>query len=257
MHYATLHSLHHTTTTTATATTLVTLHHDYNFTTWHYNYNYYSTTPHYILQLWPLQPLQKTHLQPPFGPSVDSPCHPWFTTANLSYRCPIFETSATALCGTTGIYVAICENNFSRFCLRGARVAHAQCAMGCASGMCMCARRGWKVNVQGRGWTRKCASGVIGWTRKWASRVRGSACDCALSHVHFLLPNMTLKMKIFCCAIGKSIARIGCARCTSWPREFASHRALWVARIAHLDRAHCAVWSPYVRSYVHFWFLEF
>ena len=31
-----------------------------------------------------------------------SPCHPWFTTTNLSYRFPIFETSATALCGTTG-----------------------------------------------------------------------------------------------------------------------------------------------------------
>ena len=28
-------------------------------------------------------------------------CHP-FTTTNLSYRFPIFETSATALCGTTG-----------------------------------------------------------------------------------------------------------------------------------------------------------
>ena len=78
----------------------------------HYNYNYSCTTPHYIQQLWvrwttrwplqPLQPLQKTQLQPPFGPSVDSLCHPWFTTTNLSYRFPIFETSATALCGTTG-----------------------------------------------------------------------------------------------------------------------------------------------------------
>ena len=34
-------------------------------------------------------------------------CHPWFTTTNLSYRFPIFETSATALCGTTGIYIYI------------------------------------------------------------------------------------------------------------------------------------------------------
>ena len=51
---------------------------------------------------WPLQPLQ-TQLQPLFGQSVASPCHPWFTTTNLSYRFPIFETSATALCGTTGI----------------------------------------------------------------------------------------------------------------------------------------------------------
>ena len=34
---------------------------------------------------------------------MDSLCHPWVTTTNLSYRFPIFETSATALCGTTGI----------------------------------------------------------------------------------------------------------------------------------------------------------
>ena len=52
---------------------------------------------------WPLQPFQKTQLQPPFGPSVDLLCHPWFTTTNLSSRFPIFETSATALCGTTGM----------------------------------------------------------------------------------------------------------------------------------------------------------
>ena len=38
---------------------------------------------------------------------MDSLCHPWFTTANLSYRFPIFETSATALCGTTGIISAL------------------------------------------------------------------------------------------------------------------------------------------------------
>jgi hypothetical protein len=49
-----------------------------------------------------LQPLQKTQVQPPFGPWVDSLCHPWFTTTHLSYRFPIFETSATALCNTTG-----------------------------------------------------------------------------------------------------------------------------------------------------------
>ena len=34
-------------------------------------------------------------------------CHPWFTTTNLSYRFPIFETSATALCGTTGKHTDI------------------------------------------------------------------------------------------------------------------------------------------------------
>ena len=52
---------------------------------------------------WPLQPsqpLQQTQIQPPFGQSVDSLCHPWFTTTNLSY-------SAAALCGTTGsIYIS-------------------------------------------------------------------------------------------------------------------------------------------------------
>ena len=55
--------------------------------------------------LQPLQPLQKTQLQPPVSPSVDSLCHPWFTTTNLSYRFPMFETSATALCGTTDINI--------------------------------------------------------------------------------------------------------------------------------------------------------
>ena len=55
--------------------------------------------------LLPLQPFQKTQLQPPVGPSVDSLCHPWFTTTSLSYRFPIFGTSATALCGTTGSFI--------------------------------------------------------------------------------------------------------------------------------------------------------
>ena len=77
-------------------------------------------------------------------------------------------------------FMNIRRTNFSRFCLLGARVANAQCAMGCASGMRMCARRGWKVNVQGRRWMRKFASGVFEWTRKCASRVRGSTCYCAL-----------------------------------------------------------------------------
>ena len=35
-------------------------------------------------------------------------CHPWFTTTNLSYRFPMFETSATALCGTTGTAMESC-----------------------------------------------------------------------------------------------------------------------------------------------------
>ena len=41
--------------------------------------------------LQPLQPLQQTQLQPPFGQSVASLCHPRFTTTNLSYRFPILK----------------------------------------------------------------------------------------------------------------------------------------------------------------------
>ena len=70
----------------------------------------YHPTPHYIRQLWvswPLQPLQTAQLQAPFGPSVDSLCHPCITTSHLSYRFPIFETSATALCSATDVYVYI------------------------------------------------------------------------------------------------------------------------------------------------------
>ena len=46
--------------------------------------------------------LRGSEAQPLFGPSVSWLCHPCITTAHLSYRFPIFETSATALCGTTG-----------------------------------------------------------------------------------------------------------------------------------------------------------
>ena len=67
----------------------------------------YTTLHPAVVVKWPLQPLQrlqKTQLQPPFGPSVDSFYHPWVTTTNPSYKFRIVETSATALCGTTGIY---------------------------------------------------------------------------------------------------------------------------------------------------------
>ena len=52
---------------------------------------------------WIDRQVHNSRFQPSFGPSVDSLCHPKFTTNNLSYRFPIFETSATALCGTTGM----------------------------------------------------------------------------------------------------------------------------------------------------------
>ena len=73
--------------------TLITLHHSHN-------YNYSCATPHYIQQLWVRWPtrwqlqslsLQNRQLKPPFSPSVDSLCHPWFATTKLSYRFPILK----------------------------------------------------------------------------------------------------------------------------------------------------------------------
>ena len=98
----------------------MTLHHSYNC---NYNYTNYTTLQlqlHYTTTTAALHPAvvgevttatiattPKTQLQPAFGSSVDSLCHPCITTTHLSYRFPIFETSATALCGTTGIKVFI------------------------------------------------------------------------------------------------------------------------------------------------------
>ena len=100
LHNNTLHQLHY-----------ITVRYNYNSTTLQLQLQLphtapHHTRPHHIQQLcgrWPLQPLQplqKTQLQPPFGPSVGSLCHPCITT---THQCPIFETSATALCGTTGM----------------------------------------------------------------------------------------------------------------------------------------------------------
>ena len=105
-HYTTLAAPHHSYNCNCNYTTLIILHHNYNSTTLQLQlYLHYTTLHPAVVVRWslqPLQPLQKTQLQPPFGPSVDSLYHPCITTTNLSYRFPLFETSATALCGTTG-----------------------------------------------------------------------------------------------------------------------------------------------------------
>ena len=80
--------------TTTTATLQYNHHYQYK-----YNYNYITTT----------STIKTTTtlrcLQPLVGPSVGSLCHPSFTATNLSYKYPIFETSAAALCRTTGNYL--------------------------------------------------------------------------------------------------------------------------------------------------------
>ena len=85
LHYTTLITPHHNYNCNYNCATLIAL---YTATTpLHYNYNYSCTTAHYIQQLWlqPLQPPQKTQLQPPFGPSADLLCNPCITTTHLSY----------------------------------------------------------------------------------------------------------------------------------------------------------------------------
>ena len=100
LHYITLH-LHYATLITPPQMQLQ-LHYT-NYTTPQLQLHYTTTTAalHHTTSrlwvrwptMWPLQPLQslhKTQLQPPFGPSVDSLCHPWFTTTNLSYGVSYF-----------------------------------------------------------------------------------------------------------------------------------------------------------------------
>ena len=58
-----------------------------------------------------MQPLQQTQLQPPFGQSVDSLCHPWFTTTKVSYRFPILKLPpppCAVLLVIIHIYIYVC-----------------------------------------------------------------------------------------------------------------------------------------------------
>jgi hypothetical protein len=82
-YYATLSTAITTSTTTAqlcyaTTTTRTALHHTTSSSCVEVATATIAATP-------------KTQLQPPVGPSVDSLCHPWFTTTNLSYRFPFLK----------------------------------------------------------------------------------------------------------------------------------------------------------------------
>ena len=61
-----------------------------------------------------MQPLQQTQLQPPFGQSVDSLCHPWVTTTNLSYRFPILKLPPPP-CAALLVVIAVLPAGKNRF----------------------------------------------------------------------------------------------------------------------------------------------
>ena len=118
--YITLHyiTLHYNCKCNCNYTTLITLRYNYNSTTLQLQLHYTTTTTttttalrhttssscgEVTIATIATTPKNTTPTTwSPFDPSVNSLCHPWFTTTNLSYMFPIFETSATALCGTTG-----------------------------------------------------------------------------------------------------------------------------------------------------------
>ena len=105
-----------------TTTTKTTLNYTTATTPLHYDYNYNCSTPQYIQQLWvrwllqPLHPLQKTQLQLPFGPSVDSLCHPWFTTSNRSHRFLFLKLLPAPCAVPLGIYLEILEGKKGPSC---------------------------------------------------------------------------------------------------------------------------------------------
>ena len=95
------HNLNHNNNSNSNSNSYNNNYYNYNYTTYTTTTNtLHCATPQYIQRLrvrLPLQSLQNASLQPPAG----SLCHPRVTTTNPPYRFPIFETSATALCGTT------------------------------------------------------------------------------------------------------------------------------------------------------------
>ena len=123
-HYTTLHYTNHT-TPQLQLQLQVQLHYS-NYIIYatattppRYSYNYNCVAPHYIQQLWarwplqPVQPLQKnttpTTLRSISGFALPSLHH----NSSPFLLCPIFETSPTALRGTTGRMIAAGkQNNF-------------------------------------------------------------------------------------------------------------------------------------------------
>ena len=138
--------LHNSTTTTTTTTTVktataTTLHYyDDDYYNYYYNYNYNSGTlqPQLQLQLqlklhYATHPvvvvevttaaLPKSRLQSPFGPSVDSLCHPCIATFHLSYSAPSLKLlpppCTVVLCsiGTIFIVYVIADSNQKVICI--------------------------------------------------------------------------------------------------------------------------------------------
>ena len=85
-----------------------------NYCTLHYSYDTITLHPAVVGEVgwgrvrWPLQPLQKTQLQPPSGPSVDSLCHPCITTTHLSYSVLSFKLPPPPRAVLLVIYCNVC-----------------------------------------------------------------------------------------------------------------------------------------------------
>ena len=61
--------------------------------------------------------IPKKQVQPPFSPSVDSLCHPWFTTTKLSYRFPVLKLPPPpcAVLLVDSISAAVCISGLTWF----------------------------------------------------------------------------------------------------------------------------------------------
>ena len=110
LHCSTLHSLHHH-KCNCNYTTLITPHHKYNSTTLQLQLQLRYTTLHpaVVGEVTDQVTTAAIAATPKNTAPTTFSVHQWlrsairnFTTTNLSYRFPMFETSATALCGTTG-----------------------------------------------------------------------------------------------------------------------------------------------------------
>ena len=138
LHYTKLQytTIHYTNYTTPQVQLQLQLHYT-SYITWQlqlktttYNYNSATLQLHLQLHLQLLIQLHYTTLHPavvgevttatiattPFGPSVDSHCHPWVTTTNPSYRFPLLSKLPPLPCAVLLVIIWRCKRWFVAAC---------------------------------------------------------------------------------------------------------------------------------------------